>query len=90
MWIAWWRRWRSAKLLLLPRFVEQATLCQKFGNGSVFDDTPCFEHHDVVGPLNGGETVGNHQSGGILQGVVDSLLNELFGDGVKAAGGFVE
>ncbi len=58
--------------------------------GASLDDFPLFENNDLIGPLNGGEPMGDDEDSSIAGQVIEGLLNSAFGEGVDAGRCFVE
>ena len=54
------------------------------------DDFPPVHHHQPVGFVQGGQTVGDRDRGAAAHQVVQCLLNFLFGLGIDGRGRFIE
>ena len=57
---------------------------------AAFDDFAGFDDEDLIGAANGGEAVGDDEGGAAAHQVGEALLNQGFGFGIEAGGGFVE
>ena len=58
--------------------------------GAALDDAAGFDDEDLIGAADGGEAVGDDEGGAAAHQVRKAFLNEGFGFGVEAGGGFVE
>jgi hypothetical protein len=58
--------------------------------GSLLDNATLGHHNNVVGGLDGTETVSNYNGGATLGSYIQSSLNNAFTLGVKSRGSFVE
>ena len=58
--------------------------------GALLDDASVVEDDDLVGIADGGEAVGNDESGAPLHDAVHAALDELLGTGVDGGGCLVE
>lgn len=68
--------------MLAPKFVIVAFLCDKIGVVSTFDDAPVLEDDDLIGAVDGGESVCDNEDGAIAGEGIECLLDESFGDGI--------
>jgi hypothetical protein len=58
--------------------------------GAAFDDFAVAQDEDEVGVADGAEAMGDDEAGAAGHEPVQGLLDETFGRGVDAGGGFVE
>ncbi len=57
--------------------------------GALFVDLALFDDEDLVGAADGAEAVGDDEGGAVLHQALEGLLDEFFGGGINAGGGFV-
>src|SRR5579863_7611863 len=57
---------------------------------AAFDNLPLFDHQDLIGAANGGQTVRNDESGASLHEIRQSLLDQSFRLGIQAGGSLVK
>src|SRR5882762_4500881 len=57
---------------------------------AALDDAPLRQHHDEIGVLHRGQTVGDHEHGAMLHEAFDRLLDQALRFGVEGARRFVE
>mmetsp|Transcript_5493 Transcript_5493/g.9684 ORF Transcript_5493/g.9684 Transcript_5493/m.9684 type:complete len:231 (+) Transcript_5493:48-740(+) len=81
----------SVELLLLhgEEFIVTTTDGKEFVVGASFDNTAAVEDNDFVTILNGTETMGDNDGGGIFAHFLQVLHNVPFGFAVETGGGFV-
>ena len=58
--------------------------------GATLDDAAVFNDQDLVRAANGGEAVRDDEGGAAAHQVGEALLNQGFGFGIEAGGGFVK
>src|SRR5579871_4192849 len=58
--------------------------------GAALDDASAFDDEDLVGAADGGEAMGNDEGRAAAHEIGQALLDEGFGFGIEAGGGFVE
>lgn len=63
---------------------------EEFVMGAAFDDFAMAENEDEIGVSDGAEAMGYDEAGAAGHEALESLLDETFGGGVHAGGGFVE
>ena len=74
-------------------FVEplvDASLLEQFGVRSLFGDPPLVDDDDSIGALDGGEAVGNHDSGAAYNEFIDGFLDGLLAFRIEARCSLVE
>lgn len=62
----------------------------EIGVAASFGDAAMFEDEDLICVADGGEAVGDDEAGAVGEEAVEGFLNEFFGGGIDAGGGFVE
>src|SRR5579875_1280894 len=67
-----------------------AILLQQLGVRPLLDDAPGLQHHDEIGPFDGGEAVRDDQRGAVAQESPQPLLHQQLGKGVDVGGGLVQ
>ena len=68
----------------------ESALFEQFSMGACFPNLAVMHDDDSVGVLNGREAVGDDDGGPALHEFADGVLDEGFGFGIDAGGGFVE
>jgi hypothetical protein len=59
-------------------------------HGSALDDPAIFHHHNFIGLLDGGQTVGNHQRGAVFLQLIQRRLNRAFRLGIQRRCRFIQ
>src|SRR5690606_24756675 len=68
----------------------ETALAQQLVVGAAFDDSALVHDEDLVGGLDGGEAVRDHEGGAAAAEVLESVPDEGLALGVEAGGGLVE
>ena len=58
--------------------------------GAAINDATTLKHHDLIGFLHRGQTVGNHQNRPSTHGPSQPKLDSRFGFGIQSTGGFIQ
>src|SRR5215217_7724352 len=58
--------------------------------GSFLDETAFVQHENTIGPLDGGQTMGDDKGRTPFHHPLESLLYKPLGFGIKRGGGFVQ
>ena len=64
--------------------------CNEFGVGAVFNDTPLFQHDDLISVHNSAQTLGNDQGSATLHQILEGGVNLNFGAAVYAGSGIIQ
>src|ERR1700679_3998770 len=81
---------RFEAVLLSVELVVAAVEVVEAGVIAAFDDAAGFDDQNLVGAAHGGEAVGDDEGGAAAHQVAQTFLDERFGFGIEAGGGFVE
>ena len=79
----------TAELLVVQLSIKAAR-ANEFRMGALLDDTPIVDDKDSIGPQDGGQTVGDHQSRAASHNVLQCVLEQLLRASIHRRGRFVE